>query len=72
MGQIIPLQNLPQDLDNYICKENQTKMLVPLYDTTNSKFKGIKQTLAYVMLRGNKNEFFTYGYSEENCQVLFS
>ena len=72
MGQIIPLQNLPQDLDNYICKENQTKMLVPLYDTTNNKFKGIKQTLAYVMLRGNKNEFFTYEYSEENCQVLFS
>ena len=72
-GQIIPLLNPPQDLENYVCKENEFKILVPLYDTSNGNFKGIKQTLAHIMLRGDKYKtFFTYGYSEEFSKILYS
>ena len=41
LGQIIPLQNLPQYLDNYICEESETKMLVPLYRTIEYSNKTI-------------------------------
>lgn len=33
LGQISPLQNPQQDLDNYVCKVNELKMLVPLYNS---------------------------------------
>lgn len=61
-----------QDLDNYVCKKNEFKILVPLYDISNGNFKGIKKT-AHIMLRGDKYEtFFTYGYSEEFSKILYS
>ena len=41
LGQIIPLQNLPQYLDNYICEESETKMLVPLCGTIEYSNKTI-------------------------------
>ena len=73
MGQVIPIQNLPADLNNYVFKENETRMLVPLYDTANGKFKGIKKTLGYIMLRGDMDKtFFNYGYSEEYASILYS
>ena len=72
-GQVIPLQNPPADLNKYICKENETKMLLPLYDTANGEFKRIKKTLVYIILRGDKDEtFFNYGYSEEYASILYS
>ena len=60
---IIPLFNRPENLENYVCKENETKILIPLHSTANAQFKGIKNTLDHVMLRGGKDDFFfTYGY----------
>lgn len=70
---VITLQYPPSDLDNYVCKESETKMLFLLYNTTNGQFIRIKQILGYIMLRGNKDEqFFTYGFSEENSSTLYS
>ena len=34
------------------------KIIVPLYDTANAEFKGIKKTLAHIMMRGGKDETF--------------
>lgn len=48
-------------------------MLVPLYDTATGEFKGIKQTLGYVISKGNHNGFyFTYGFCKEKSSSLFS
>ena len=43
LGQIVPLSNPPQDLDNYVCKENEIKILAPLCNKANVKFKGIEK-----------------------------
>lgn len=72
MGQILPLQYLPQDLCNYVCKENELKMPVLLYDTSNGGFSWIKKRLAHVMLRGVKDFFFTDGYSEEYAKIFIA
>ena len=70
--QIIPLLNPPQDLENYLCKESEVKIYLPLHDTSNGSFKGIKQTLAHIVLRDNKEEtFFTYGYSRNLSKMLY-
>lgn len=71
LGQIISLLNPPQDLNDYVHKQSEVKILVPLYDISNGNFKGIKQTLAHIMLRGDKDEtFFTYGFSKELSIIL--
>ena len=73
IDQVITLKNPPENLDSYECKEREVIMSVPLYDTTTGEFKGMKQTLGYIMLRGDHNEsFFTYGYCEEKSAILFS
>ena len=47
-GQIIPHFNPPQDLDNYVCKENEIKIFISLYGTADAKYKGIKTTLVNI------------------------
>lgn len=67
------MQNPPENLDVYECKEREVKVLVPLYDTTTGEFKGIKQSLGSIMLRSDHDDiFFTYGFCKENCSILFS
>ena len=52
------MQNPPENLEDIVLTENQVKMFVPLYDTNNGEFLGVKQTLGYVMLRGDPDETF--------------
>ena len=48
LGQIIPLSSPPPNLENYVCKENEVKLLVPMYNTANGLFQGIKNPREYV------------------------
>ena len=43
LGQVIPLANSPPDIEDYICQENEVKMLVPLYDVNTGDFKGVER-----------------------------
>ena len=43
IAQIIPASNCPLDLDNYILKENEVSIYIPLYNTENGHFRGIKK-----------------------------
>ena len=70
-GQVIPLKNPPENLVTYECKEREVKILVPLYDTTTGEFKGIKQTLGCIILRGDHDEFFYTIFVKENLQFYF-
>ena len=73
LGQVIPLRNPPEELDEYISSEDHlVKMYVPLYDNNDRRFLGVKETADYVMLRGDSNEtFWTYGFSEEKPSLLY-
>ena len=74
-GQILPLKNPPENLDEALAKDETktlVKMFVPEYDNSNGKFLGVKETLGYIMLRNEVEEsFFTYGYSAEHASILW-
>ena len=43
LGQIIPANNSPPDLDNYVLKENEVILNIPLYNTKIGHFRGVKK-----------------------------
>ena len=44
---------------------------VPLYNTENGYFRGVKKWFVYIMVRGDSDEtFFSYGYDEERQKIL--
>ena len=49
--QILPVMNFPDNLDNYQHKDNEVLLYVLLYNTQNSLYRGIKKSLAYIVLR---------------------
>ena len=49
--QILPVMNSPDNLDNYQYKDNEVLLSVPLYNTQNGLYRGIKKSLAYIVLR---------------------
>ena len=73
LGQVIPLRNPPEDLDNYISKEDHlVKMYVALYDNNDGRFLGVKETAGYVMLKDDWDEtFWTYGFNVEKSSLLY-
>ena len=73
LGQLIPAANQPKDIATYECNENEVKLLCCIYDLDTGEFKGIRGQLAYIVLRGDKNEiFFSYGYNKNKSQILYS
>ena len=72
LGQIIPANNSPPDLDNYVLK-NEVILHVPLCNSKTGHFGGVKKWLAFIMIRGDPMKFFvSYGYDEERSKVLYS
>ena len=73
LGQIIPAINSPADLDNYVWKENEVILHVPLYNTQTGHFRDVKKRLAFIITRGDSDEVFClYGYDEDKSKVLYS
>ena len=63
LGQIMAVANPDPtiDLNDYQFKENECLLYVPLYNTENGLFQGLKKKLGYIRyitLRGDKNETF--------------
>ena len=56
LGQLIVAANQPKDIATYECNENEVKLLCCIYDLGSGEFKGISEQLAYIVLRGDKNE----------------
>ena len=73
LGQVIPLANSPPDIEDYICQENEVKMLVPLYDVNTGDFKGVEKRLGLIVVRGDPEEYFlSYGFDKVKSKLLFS
>ena len=63
LGQLIAAANQPSDINAYECKENEVKLWCCIYDLTTGEFQGVREQLAFIVLRGNKGEvFFSYGF----------
>ena len=71
--QLIPARNNPENIEEYACLPNETKLVVPLYDVNSSKFLGLEKRLVFVMVRGDQDEtFFSYGYDKAKSNTLYS
>ena len=58
LGQLIVAANQPKDITTYNCNENEVKLQCCIYDLTTGEFRGVRDQLAYIVLRGDKKEFF--------------
>ena len=73
LGQIIIAANQPKDIDEYVCLDNEVKLLSCVYDIESGDFKGVTLMLAYIVLRGDGEEvFLSYGYNKAKSKILYS
>ena len=73
LGQVIPWRNPPDNIDDHVSNNDHlVKMYVPLCDNNDGRFQGVEETVGYIMLRGDRDEFFwTYSFSEEKSNILY-
>ena len=72
-GQLITAANQPTDIENYVCKDNEVKLFSCIYDLATGEFNGIREQVAYIVLRGDQHEiFFSYGFEKSKSQILHS
>ena len=73
LGQLIYAKTMSEDFENYVCKENEVKLCVPLYNIETGEFKGLQKWLAYIMVRGDEDEMFlSNGFDEDKSNALYS
>ena len=73
IDQLIFAANQPKDISLYTCLPNEVKLLSCVYDLESGEFKGVRQQLAYIVLRGDEQEtFFSYGFDKTKSKVLYS
>ena len=58
LGQIIPGNNSPPDLDNYVLKENEVTLHVLLYNIKTGHFRGVKKWLPFIIIPRDLDEVF--------------
>ena len=73
IGQLIVAANQPKDIANYTCLKNEVKVLSCVYDIESGDFKGIREQLAFIVLRGDSDEtFLSYGFDKMKSKLLYS
>ena len=69
LGQLLILKN-PEG--NEPINSSCVKLYSPSYDREQGRFLGIKETLAYIMIRGYEDEtFYTYGFDPKKSSILY-
>ena len=73
IGQVTPLLNQPENLQEYTPQESKVKILRSKYNTVTGQFLGLQNCLGYLTVRGDfHKQFFDYGYSKGNSSILCS
>ena len=69
----MPLSQQPKNIEDYELKEDEVKVLRPMYYPVSGKFLGIEYCVALVTVRDDPEvHFFDYGCNKDNAKVLFS
>ena len=70
-GQLIFAANQPKDISQYACLPNEVKLLSCVYDLESGEFKGVRELLAYIVLRGDEHEIFlSYGFDKSKIESV--
>ena len=73
LGQIVECVNPPENIINYAFKDREVKLYRPRYDQVTGNFQGFYETIGYITVRGDPEEyFFDYGFCKEKSKFLFS
>ena len=73
IGQLIFEANQSKEIETYQCLPNEVKLLSCVYDLETGEFKGIREQLAYIVLRGDEHEiFFSYEFDKNKSKILYS
>ena len=73
IGQLIIAANQPKDIDTYVCLKNEVKLLSCVYEIESGQFKGIREQVAFIVLRGDPDEtFLSYGFDKVKSKLLYS
>ena len=73
IGQLIIAANQPEDISTYICSKNEVKLLSCVYDLESGNFKGVREQIAFIVLRGDVEEtFLSYGFNKTKSKLLYS
>ena len=73
IGQLIIAANQPKDISTYICSKNEVKLLSCVYEIESGQFKGIREQVAFIVLRGDADEtFLSYGFDKIKSKLLYS
>ena len=73
IGQLIIAANQPKDIATYICSKNEVKLLSCVYEIESGQFKGIREQVAFIVLRGDVDEtFLSYGFDKIKSKLLYS
>ena len=73
IGQLIIAANQPKDIDTYVCSENEVKLLSCVYEIESGQFKGVREQVAFIVLRGDPDEtFLSYGFDKVKSKLLYS
>ena len=71
LDQLIVAANQPSDINAY--EKNYGELWCCIYDLITGEFQGVREQLAYIVLRGNKDGvFFSYGFDSSKSKVLYS
>ena len=72
IAQIMPLAHQPADIESYVLKENEVKILRSRYNPVSGNFFGIEYCVGMITVRNDPQEqFFDYGYNKDNAKVLY-
>ena len=72
VGQEIAAPNTPADVDTYVFPADEVKVIRPLYDVETGDYKGLKNTVGLICIRGDQDEvLFNYGFDEKKSKVLY-
>lgn len=66
LGQIITAANSPDDIEPYEHVENEVKLVRPLYNEQTGEFLGLRKSLAFINVLGEKEESF-----KDKSKVLY-
>ena len=73
IGQLIIAANQPKDIATYVCSKNEVKLLSCVYEIESGQFKGIREQVAFIVLRGDDDEtFLSYGFDKLKSKLLYS
>ena len=73
IGQLIVTASQPNEIDQYVCKDNEVKLFTCMYDLQMGEFLGLRCKVVVIVLRGDERELFlSYGYDSEKASILYS